>query len=280
MKPFLLLIGYTLSSLVVAHAACAGTFHQGWTYSIDAADDGVGGDGYEIQGLAIKETQNHVYISISGDSLLTGISSTEADDGNVGWGDLLFNFTNDTINTANGSLLGIRFADTNDSGVNQVGVYGNVTAQSVTQQNAGYDSLQHYYAGGWERPNTMGDMVTAQDAYDYMGTTDPVLTSIAEGTFLGDIEFLEQSNAIAADLDFSYFNVTSTETHTFRFDRTLLPGGDFIATLLMECANDGIALLGRLTDHSNNAQDVPESSPMVSVLVIGLFATLIYRDCS
>ncbi|NEZ57786.1 hypothetical protein [Adonisia turfae] len=46
LKPFLLLIGCTLSSLAVVHVACAGTFHQGWTYSIDAANDGVGGDGY------------------------------------------------------------------------------------------------------------------------------------------------------------------------------------------------------------------------------------------
>lgn len=269
MKPFSLLIGSVLSSLAVTNAARAGTFHQGWTYSIDATNDGAGGDGYEIQGLAIKETRDQIYIAISGESPLAGISSPDAEDGNVGWGDLLFNVTDSTINGANGSLFGIRFADTNDSGVEQVGVYGSVLAQSVAPSNAGYEHLQHYYESGWERPNTMGDIATAQAAYSYMGKTDPVLTSIADGTFLGNIEFLEQSDAIAANLNFSHFNITSSETHVFRFNRTLLPTGNLITTLFMECANDGIALLSQLNAHSNSSQDVPEPSSVLGLLVIG-----------
>ncbi|MEO0867856.1 MAG: XDD3 family exosortase-dependent surface protein [Cyanobacteria bacterium J06642_11] len=270
MKQLPLFVGSTLFSLAIAQAAYAGTFHQGWTYSIDAFDDGAGGEGYEIQGLAIKETQDHLYISVSGESTLTGVDSLEAEDGNVGWGDILFNFTGQDINAANGELFGIRFAVTNDSGVSQIGVFGAVTAQSVAATNSGYDSLQLYYQDGWERPNTMGDLATVDAAYGYMGATVPALSSIAEGTFLGGIDLLSSQEAISAGLDFDQFSAGGLETHTMQLDRSLLPGGDFIATLLMECANDGIALLSRLTTQENSAQDVPEPSAVLGLLAMGL----------
>ena len=270
MKPLALLIGSTLCSLTVAHAAYGGTFHREWNYSIDALTDGAGGDGYEIKGLATKETKDHIYVSVSGSSPLTGVDSPNAEDGNVGWGDILFNFSGDDINTANGSLFGIRFADSNDSGVAQVGVFGNVTAVSVAQSNAGYDHLQQYYQTGWERPNTMGDLATVQEAYDYMGETDSMLTSIADGTFLGVLALLSEQDALAAGVDFEHFNIVDSDIHTVRFNRGLLPGGEFIATLLMECANDGVALLGRFTAQNQDPQDVPEPTSMIGLMVIGL----------
>ena len=270
MKPLSLLIGSTLCSLTVAHAAYGGTFHQGWNYSIDALTDGAGGDGYEIRGLATKETKDHIYISVSGGSSLAGVSSLEAEDGNVGWGDILFNFSGNDINTANGSLFGVRFAETNDSGVSQVGVFSNVTAVSVAQSNAGYDHLQQYYQTGWERPNTMGDLTTVQDAYDYMGEIDPMLTSIADGTFWGDLALLSTQDALVAGVDFEHFNIVDSDIHTVRFDRNLLPGGEFLATLLMECANDGVALLGRFTAQNQDPQDVPDPSSVVGLMLIGL----------
>ncbi|MEM8611748.1 MAG: XDD3 family exosortase-dependent surface protein [Cyanobacteria bacterium P01_H01_bin.105] len=271
MRSLALLIGSTLFSLTVAQVAHAGTFHQGWNYSIDAFTDGSGGSPYDIRGLAIKETRDHVYVSISGGSPLTGNSYHFAADGNIGWGDLLFNFTGDNINTANSSLFGVRFADTNDSGVNQVGVFSNVTAQSVTRSNAGYRHLKQYYRYGWARQNTMGDLVTQQNAYDYMGKTDALLTSIADGTFVGDIDFLSEQDAVDEGLNFEHFDAIGSDVHTFRFDRTLLPGGEFIATLLMECGNDGIAFLGNF--HNTDTQDVPEPSTVASFAVVGLFAS-------
>ncbi len=272
MKQFSLASGLTLCGLMVTSVAQASTFHQGWNYSIDAFDDASGGDAYQIRGLATKETDNHIYISISGESPLTGIDAPDAEDGNIGWGDLLFNFTDDNINKTNGTLYGIRFAETNDSGVSQIGVFSNVTAQSVAESNSGFDHLQHYYQSGWERPNTMGDLATVQEAYDYIGKTDPVLTSITDGTFLGDIEFLSDQDASAVGLDFEHFNATGSEIHTFRLERTLLPGGDFLATLFFECVNDGIGLLSSFTSQSivtQDTQDVPEPSAVVSLIAIG-----------
>lgn len=271
-KSFSVLIGSTLCSLAVAHAAQAGTFHEGWTYSIDAFTDGAGGDGYEIKGLATKETQDYIYISVSGESPLTGVGSLDAEDGNIGWGDLLFNFTNNDINTANSSLFGIRFAETNDSGVSQVGVFSNVTAQSVAGSNAGYHHLQHYYQDGWGQSNTMGDLTTIQEAYAYMGEINPTLMSIADGTFLGEIELLAQQDVLATGLDFEQFDATASEIHTFRLERSLLPGSEFIATLLMECANDGIALISRFSSQENAPQDVPEPASAIGLMAIGLLS--------
>lgn len=270
MKNLAFLIGSTLLSLTVTQTAQAGTFHQGWNYSIDAFTDGSGGSPYEIRGLAIKETQDHVYVSVSGGSPLTGNNYHGADDGNIGWGDLLFNFTGDNINTANGSLFGMRFANTNDSGVEQVGVFSNVTAKSTTLINSGYRHLKQYHRYGWGRQNTMGDLATRREAYDYMGKTAPILTSIADGTWVGNIDILSAQDATAEGLDFEHFDAVGSDTHTIRFNRALLPGGEFIATLLMECANDGIALLGSF--HKNEAQDVPEPSTVVSFAAVGLLA--------
>lgn len=49
----------------------------------------------------------------------------------------------------------------------------------------------------------------------------------------------------------------------FKFDRSLLPGGDFFANLFVECGNDGVAISGHL-------QDVPEPSVMVGLALMGL----------
>lgn len=281
MKKIALLFSSTLLSLGLANAAQAGTLHQDWTYSIDAFNDGSGGAGYELKGLAMKETADHLYISITGGTPLAGNSYSGAADGNIGFGDLLFNFTGDDLNTAseNASLFGIQFANTNDSGVAQVGLYGDVSAKAVASVNAGYNSLQQYYDYGWERENTMGDLATTQAAYDYVGQTTAVLNSMDSGTYLGGIEFLSAQAATDAGLDFENFNATGTETNTFKVDRSLLPSGNFIASLFVECANDGIALINSLTEQEDPSQDVPEPTAMFSLLAVGLLASKKLRRC-
>ncbi|MEM6254779.1 MAG: XDD3 family exosortase-dependent surface protein [Cyanobacteria bacterium P01_D01_bin.156] len=270
MKRLSLFLSSALCSLTMAHAAHAGTFHNGWNYSIDAFTDGSGGNAYEIKGLATKETEDHIYVSVSGGSLLAGTDYHGAADGNIGWGDLLFNFTGDSINAANGSLFGVRFAGSNDAGVSQVGVFKDVTAQAVALDNSGYKHLKQYYRYGWEREDTMGDLATKQEAYGYMGKKSPLLNSIEDGTFVGDIDFLSQQQAVEEGIDFDHFDADGDHTHTFRFDRGLIPGGEFIATLLMECANDGIALLGSFNEQES--QDVPEPSAAISLLATAAFA--------
>lgn len=275
MKKLALLITSTVCSLGLANAAQAGTLHQGWDYSIDAFNDGSGGAGFEIKGLAMKETTDHLYVSVTGGTPLTGNSYSGAQDGNIGFGDLLFNFTGNSLNAANDAagLFGIRFAGTNDSGVAQEGLYSNVTAKAVASVNAGYNSLQQYYNYGWERQDTMGDLATKQEAFDYVGQTDAVLNVMDSGTFLGGLDFLSAQDAATEGLDFENFNAVGTKTHTFRVDRSLLPSGNFLASLFIECANDGIALISNLASQEDSSQDVPEPSAMLGLAAIGLWAS-------
>lgn len=254
--------------------ATASTFHQGWTYSIDAQDDGSGGPEYEIDGLAIKETMDSVYFAIKGETALTGVETLDAEDGNIGWGDLLLNFTGAPLNQAN-DLWGIRFAATNDSGVADVGLFRDVTAQSVAAENNGYDSLSAYYGAGYGRSDTLGDLATESAALNYVGAATPVLSSIQTGQWVGAIDFLSDQTAAQAGLDFSYFNTVGSEVHTFRIDRALLPGGDFIATLFLECINDGVALLGSF--QGSSPQGVPEPLGISGLLLVGFMASLTLR---
>ncbi|MEA5465393.1 XDD3 family exosortase-dependent surface protein [Leptothoe sp. PORK10 BA2] len=273
MNYFAVFTGSLVCSFGIAYAAQAGTFHRGWTYSIDALDDGSGGPAYEVEGLAVKETGENVYVSVTGGTALTGVDTDNAEDGNIGWGDLLLNFTGTDLNSANGELWGIRFAATNDSGVSDVGVFRHVTAQSVAAVNNGHNSLTAYYGAGYGRDHTLGDMATEAAALAYVGAETPVLSSISTGTLVGTIDFLSESEAAQAGLDFAHFDVGDEQTHTVRFNRSLVPNGSFIASLFLECVNDGIALLSNFQDQP--AQDVPESSNLWGLMGLGLLASRI-----
>ena len=276
MNYFAVFTGSIVCSFGIAYAPHTGmvhasTFHQGWTYSLDALDDGSGGPAYEIEGLAIKETANDVYVSITGGTALTGVETPDAEDGNIGWGDLLLNFTGTDLNSANGELWGVRFAATNDSGVSDVGLFRHVTAQSVAAVNNGYKSLTTYYGVGYGRDNTLGDIATEEAALNYAGANTPVLSSISTGTLVGDIDFLSEAEAVEQGLDFAHFDVGTHHTHTVRFNRSLVPGGDFIASLFLECINDGVALLSSFQEQPS--QDVPEPSGLWGLGGLALLAS-------
>jgi hypothetical protein len=257
--------------------ASAGQLYNGWNYGIDSFNDGSGGAAYEIKGLAIKETADSVFVALTGGMPLAGVSNSSAADGNVGWGDLFFNFSGNNFQTASdqSSLFGIRFAGTNDSGAASTGVYTNVQAKSVTGANHGYGSLRQYYDAGFNKTNTQGtDLPTAQAAYNYLypanvasnpttGNT-PILNVINSGTKVGDITALASSALTAAGLDFSHFGATGTETIGFQFDRSLIGSGNYLANVFVECGNDGVALAGTTA--------VPEPSSMAGLALVGLTA--------
>ena len=259
-------IGTLMMTVGISQAAQAGQLHNGWNYGIDAFGDGSGGAVFDIKGLAIKESGDNIFVAINANMPLLGHSYSSAADGNIGYGDLFFNFSGNDFQTAseNGELVGVRFAGSNDSGVADVGVYSNVTAQSVTADNSGYSSLQSYYNAGYDRDNTMGtDFATKQDAFDEFGETSPILNSIESGTYQGGITFLSESEMAAEGLDFSHFNTDGSETLAFSFSRAFVPDGEYIANLFIECGNDGVALHGDL-------QDVPEPSALGGVLLLGM----------
>jgi hypothetical protein len=276
------LLGTAAASVCLISAtgqqASAGQLYNGWNYGIDAFNDGSGGAAYEIKGLAIKETDESIFVALTGGTPLAGVADSGAADGNVGWGDLFFNFSGTNFSTASNqsSLFGIRFAGTNDSGAASTGVYQNVQAKSVTGANHGYGSLRQYYNAGYNKTNTLGtDLPTAQAAYDYLypanvasnpttGNT-PILNVINSGTKVGDIAMLTSSALTAAGLNFGHFGATGTQTIGFQFDRSLIGSGNYLANVFVECGNDGVALAG-------NLEVVPEPSSMAGLALVGLTA--------
>jgi hypothetical protein len=266
----------------------AAQFHLGWNYALDSANDSLGvnpdstiqpgGSIYEIFGMAVKDdvATDSVWFAISanlpmyGDNLpqpsLTAEGRTfEVQDSNIGWGDLILDFSG-TGNLKSASdtrqLFGIKFSINNDSGVPTLGIYQDVSLASVTTTNAGYSNLGNNNATleslsaarqGARRSASMGDL-DWNDSYFAPYTTARTQTNpqpympnvIGSGTKIGEVTLLNRETLVKAGLDPNFFSPSGAEIFGFRLPKELLPVGEFIATLLTECINDGIALSSRL----------------------------------
>jgi len=252
--------------------ALAGTLHNNWTYSIDSFRDGTEGNvigdksKFEFYGMAFQETADRVYFAINSNLSLNGYAQSGTTNGKISYGDLFLNFSNtNSFNQANGSLYAIRFDATNDTGVS-LGLYGDVSAKSVTTLNSGYSSTnQHTQTvanlGG---SASYGDLAANTS---YFNGKQAAATSISSGTFLGAISsMMSQTDLSTMGLDFSHFGAIGTQTFGFSIDKSLLPNGEFLASLFAECGNDGMVLSGDL-------KGVPEPSAIVGlVTVAGLVA--------
>lgn len=252
--------------------ALAGTLHNNWTYSIDSFKDGTEGNvigntsKFEFYGMAFQETAERVYFAINSNLSLNGYVQGGATNGKISYGDLFLNFSNtDSFNQANGDFYAIRFDATNDTGVS-LGLYGDVSAKSVTTLNSGYSSTnQHTQTvanlGG---SASYGDL-TANTSYFNGKQAAP--TSVSSGTFLGAISsMMSKTDLSNMGLDFGHFGAIGTQTFGFSIDKSLLPQGSFMASLFAECGNDGMVLSGDL-------KGVPEPSAIVGlVTVAGLVA--------
>ncbi len=237
---------------ITGQQAHAGTLTGGWNYAIDSFHDGVT-DGYvnqgafEFYGMAIKQDAQNIYVALNTNLGLNGKAYRGAGNGFIGYGDLLFNFTGSNLVTANNqkSLFAIRFDGKNDASVSSTGVYSNVQAKSVTGSNHGFSSLSSHtsYVNSRGGSASMGDLAE-NDAY-FGNSTVNVIKS---GTKVGDIKYLTVDDFSELNLDFGQFGAFGSQTFGFSFDRSLLPTGDFIAQLLAECANDGMAIKGEFKD--------------------------------
>ncbi len=254
---FLASVIATLCSLsAISKPAEAATLHRGWRYAIDSFNDAtarmwvggptdVGGNRFEIYGMAIKDdiAANKITVAINSNLSRDGAWVPYASGyGHTGWGDLFFH-------TRSG-VFGINFTQSNVSDARTTGVYKNVTAKSVALANDGWGSNSDYI--NFVRRNggnpTMGDL--SQSASRFGNSTKNVIDS---GTKIGDI--------FAADLrgiDFGHFGARGSQTFGFSFTRSLLPTGDFIATLIQECFNDAIAFVGNLPQRPRPIQVKPE----------------------
>ncbi|WP_322744359.1 XDD3 family exosortase-dependent surface protein [Coleofasciculus sp. LEGE 07092] len=258
----------------------AGTLHNGWNYAIDSFSDGVTGEvigatgDFEFYSLALKEEADTIFIAINANLSLTGYEDSTATNASIAYGDLFFNFSGNHLKTANlkGELFAIRFAEVNDAGVTELGVYENVTAKSVTSTNSGFSNLELYgnHVIGEGGTPSMGDL-TIDDSYFEQTGEGTVLNAIASGTKVGDIAFLDKNTLSLMGLDFGYFNATGSQTLGFSFDKNLLANGSFIAHIFAECANDGIAIEGSFKETKvEDIKDVPEPSGIAGIILMGL----------
>ncbi|OKH13816.1 PTPA-CTERM sorting domain-containing protein [[Limnothrix rosea] IAM M-220] len=268
-----------LATTLLADVKPADAFvvHNGWNYSIDAKNDSTpfkndGSGLFEIYGSAYKVVGEKVIFAINSNlDLEDGAFWNAASvDKRVDFGDILINFTGESLDQANGELFGIHFATNNDSVINgsttmQAGVYSNVTATSVASSNAGWSTLQEYnnYVSGKGAMPTMGDLVNDGSYFDL--ETSPV-NSIASGTRVGDIEFLSDLSGLG--LDFNFFGNVGSELIAFSFDKGLLPAGKALYHLAIECNNDIVG--GHYDASTGDTTEVPTPAAIVPA-ILGMF---------
>ncbi|MDY7014162.1 MAG: PEP-CTERM sorting domain-containing protein, partial [Cyanobacteriota bacterium] len=146
---------------------------------------------------------------------------------------------------------------------------------------------------GYGKANTMGtDIATENDAYKYLYGADvaanptnnntTITNVIDSGNFLGGIALLDPTQLTTEGLNFGHFNANGSHTFGFQFDKSLLeglvPGGisAFTAHLMLECANDAIALKGDMElVEEVEVSDVPEPATtgalgLLAASVLGL----------
>jgi len=239
-----------------------------WQSANDSPNDGynsgvVGANSsYELYRLLFSQDSTRLYFAIDGNLPITGVADSVAADGNIGFGDLLLNFTGKSLAeaSASGSLFGIRLADTNDSGVAGTGAFGNVTAKSVTAINNGFSSLNSYNAavGAVGGTPSIGGFAANDASFN---PASPILNSISSGTKTGDINLLDVSALAALGLDLRPGSAQGKNPVGFSVDKAFLPTGNFIASIFAECGNDGVAI---------QSEAVPEPTTMVGVGLAGM----------
>ena len=288
-KACLALAGCTLTA---AGMAAAPAYANDWDYAIDSFNDGydmgaIGEDSiFEFYGMAVKSTADQVFVALSSNLPWQGDYTEGGGANHVGYGDLFLNFSgkNFADAEADGDLFGVRFTSHNDTNEDlSLGVYKNVTSEDLTGSNFGFSSIRSHRntvkdEGGSANFADLNWRGTGGGYTNYFGGVkeeQSFATSIASGERVGDVQLL--SAAQLAGLDFGQFGAQGDHTFGFSFDRSLLPeaGGDFIAHLVAECLNDGMALIGKLpkvttrVDVPDPVQEAPEPGLASSLLLLG-----------
>ncbi|MDJ0516447.1 MAG: PEP-CTERM sorting domain-containing protein [Okeania sp. SIO2D1] len=278
-----IILGLTATfTLAICKPATAGTFHNGWYYTLDSPNDSVGenqvgGTIYEIGGMAYTTTDTEVIFAVKSNFPLDGNPSSDAQDGHVAWGDLFLNFSGQNLDTASNNALlhAIRFRPGGETGI-----YGNVIAKDVAYENGlllsdrslrGYNN---YVISQGGNPN-MGDL----GAYDpYFNQNHHVQNVMASGNRIGDVNIISDFSGLG--LDFGFIGATGTNIMGFSVARSSLPTGDFLAHLAEECDNDISAMYGNLEaifTEPEKPTDVPEPQTVTGLLVTGLLGMLSKR---
>ncbi|MCC3414301.1 MAG: PEP-CTERM sorting domain-containing protein [Microcoleus sp. PH2017_29_MFU_D_A] len=304
-----ILFGATTATIFLGttlqQTAIAGTLNLGWNYAIDPSNDSLDSDGrggitaggtiFEIYGMAVKDdvSTNTIWVAISANLPLTGKPTEEFVNGyrvsnrNIGFGDLFWDFSgkrNFKAASDSNSLFGIRFTPNNDSNAASTGVYSGVKAKSVVAQNAGWSNLYNHNINGiFPRVGMdarMGDLAWNDSYYSPYFTQgshsqpETLIPNIIEsGTKVGDITMVGDAELAAAGFALGVFPARGSQTIGFKFDKSLLPVDDYVATLILECNNDAIALEGK-TEPLPPQEAVPEPSTLLATFLgFGAIAT-------
>jgi hypothetical protein len=254
-------------AMTAASQAQAFQFGGSWDYAIGSQTNGSGGSVYQYQGIAIRDQGDSITVAINANMGLNG------SDTGITYGDVLFNFTGQTLNQASdvGQLFGVRFALTNsESGAPSAGLYSNVTAKSVFALNDGWSTMARYNSwanslNGSQDGVSLGDLNADSSYFDQNSAG---LNSIHTGTRVGDIAMLTAADLTLQGLNFggaansvnARFNEGSN-TFGFSFNKTAGFNGSFIASLFAECVNDGLAISSEAT---------PEPATMAGMALTGV----------
>ncbi len=258
--------------------ARAGVLSGDWYYSIDSFNDSmsgydVGGTIYEIYGMAMKQTADEVIFAVNSHLPYDGTESEYAEDNHVGWGDLLLNFTGQPLDVASGSgqLFAIRWANNNDSGVSELGIFDNVTAKTIAKENGllltdaslrGYNNWIRSHGGN----PTIGDL-SAEDPY--FNPNHHIQNVIASGTKIGEVNLIDDIASLG--LNFGQFGATGVHTLAFSVARSSLPDGSFIGFLSLECNNDPTGMVNQFSIFEPpTPPKTPEPATALSVFAVGL----------
>jgi len=276
--------------LSAIHPAQAFSVAQdGWYYSIDSFNDGTGGgtngnSDYEFYGMAMKAVGDELYIALRSNLGINGAAYSGAADGKISYGDLFLNFnkkadgTFENLYAVNGSaalrdnMYAIRFASGIDASPYGVGVYDNVTMQSVTGSNSGYGSLNSHSNAVGSGVAKVGEMSQADS---YFNPDKAPLNSMSAGTKIGDVKIISDLSSLSG-LNFNGVLGTSgtakTQTIAFSIQKSLLPNAEFIGHLMAECANDAIAFKSAGSDLLKPVPPAPVASTPEPATVMGLLS--------
>ncbi|CAN1209849.1 hypothetical protein TUMEXPCC7403_06465 [Tumidithrix helvetica PCC 7403] len=254
----------------------ASTLINGWSYAADSTIDGSDTSGFSsssrfnFYGAGLKQVGSEIWFAVNSNLDLNGVNLSGKQ---VGYGDLLFDFSPSTSYQANHFEYGIRFApnDNNPNSSNN-GLYSNVTAQAVALSNQGYSSLSHYAstAKNWTGNDAkIGDLAVNDPYYRDINSTvnNPTFNSgipnlINHGNFVSAIEFLSSSDLDAQGFNKNSMGFNGTSTYGFKFTKPQGFQGDFVASLFFECINDSIAIKG-------NVKPVPVPGLALGVVFAG-----------
>lgn len=226
-----------------------------WQYSMDSDNDSSGlipsgqiGFGsetnFETYGLATQiSDEGKVRIAIQSNLGLGGAESRFAEDGRIHWGDMIINVACDALNQVGGeSLFGIRFEGANESGVVQVGVYGDVELFERAAANGNYSDnpevpLNNYGDHNRFVQNGGGNPEIGTLPDNYFDESTHVPSLIRSGTYLGAVEIITDTS----DWELDGFTGLGGQLTAFEFDANLLPltpGQSVCIHIAPECNND------------------------------------------